>query len=107
MELADLFGSENVFYLSLDDKARVPLALPVSKKQVAIMMHLDYKVQLPDHDFPIGERHKLIPSVYAAGVQDDQGKIGHSGPTFISLRSGKHDKSCARSHMEDFDTLVG
>ena len=30
-------------------------------------MHLDYKVTLPDHDFPIGENHKLIPSVYAVG----------------------------------------
>ena len=28
-------------------------------------MHLEYKVRLLDHDFPIGTRHKLIPSVYA------------------------------------------
>ena len=29
-------------------------------------MHLEYKIMLPDHDFPIGEKHKLIPSVYPA-----------------------------------------
>ena len=54
-ELASLFSDENVFFLSADDKARVPLGLPVSKKQTAILMHLEYKVTLPDHEFPIGK----------------------------------------------------
>ena len=42
------------------------LGLPVPKKQTAILMHLQFRVKLPDHDFPIEEKHKLIPSVYAA-----------------------------------------
>ena len=54
-ELANLFGDNHV-----------PLGLPISKKQTAILMHLEYEVTLPDYDFPIGEKHKLIPSVYAA-----------------------------------------
>ena len=62
-ELANLFGDNHVFFLSQDDKARVPLGLPISKKQTAILMHLEYKVMLPDHDFPIGEKHKLIKMV--------------------------------------------
>ena len=65
-ELAGLFEGENCFFLSQDDKARVPIGLPISKKQSIMLMHMEYKVQLPDHDFPIGENHKLIPSVYAA-----------------------------------------
>lgn len=28
-------------------------------------MHLNYKVRLDDHDFAVGERHQLTPSVYA------------------------------------------
>ena len=64
-ELASLFPASLVFYSSQDDKARVPLGLPISKKQTAILMHLEYKVSLPDHDFTVGECHKLIPSVYA------------------------------------------
>ena len=63
-ELASLFSKENVFFLSQDDKARVPLGLPRSKKQTAILMHAEYKVSLSDHDFPIGKSHKLIPSVF-------------------------------------------
>ena len=104
-ELASLFGNEHVFFLSQDDKARVPLGLPISKKQTAISMHLEYKVSLPDHDFAIGETHKLIPSVYAACyIKDDE--IGYSGPTFIAIRSGKHDKSCAASHADDFERIL-
>ena len=105
-ELASLFSSENVFFLSQDDKARVPLGLPVSKKQTAILMHLEYKVSLPDHDFPIGEQHKLVPSVYASCLQNKDRVIGYSGPTYISIRSAKHDKSGAASHMEDFQSLI-
>ena len=105
-ELASLFSDENVFFLSADDKARVPLGLPVSKKQTAILMHLEYKAKLPDHDFPIGEKHKLIPSVYAACKKYKDGSIGYNGPTYIAIRSGKHDKSSAASHIEDFRTLL-
>ena len=54
-ELASLVPASLIFYLSQDDKACVPLGLPISKKQTAILMHLEYKVSLPDHDFPVGE----------------------------------------------------
>ena len=71
-ELASLFLDENVFFLSADDfpflsaKSRMSLGLPTSKKQTAILKHFEYSVKLPDHDLLIGEKHKLIPSVYAA-----------------------------------------
>ena len=67
-------------------------------------MHLEYKVMLPDHGFPIGEKHKLIPSVYAACLKKD-GEVSYNGPTFISIRSRKHDKSCAATHSDDFERI--
>ncbi|CAG8827039.1 33750_t:CDS:1, partial [Racocetra persica] len=77
----------------------------------SILMRLEYRVELLDHDWVIAERHKLIPSVYAIlDVQED--KYGHadavtySGPTFIKIRSGKHDSSTAYSHGKDFDDLM-
>ena len=103
-ELANLFGDSHVFFLSQDGKARVPLGLPISKKQTAILMHLEYKVMLPDHDFPIGEKHKLVPSVYVACLKKD-GEVSYS-PTFISIMSGKHDKSCAETHHDDFERIL-
>ena len=104
-QLANLFGNNHVFFISQDDKARVPLGLPISKKQTTILMHLEYKVILPDHDFPIGEKHKLIPSVYAACLKQD-GEVSYNGPTFISIRSGKLGKSCAETHSDDFERIL-
>ena len=40
-------------------------------------MHLEYKLTLPDHDWVVAPRHKLIPSVYA-GIKIEDGKIGHA-----------------------------
>ncbi len=74
-------------------------------------MHVDYRVMLPDHDWVVAERHKLIPSVY--GIMQIKPKlmgkpeaVTYSGPTFISIRSGKHCSSTASSHGRDFDCLV-
>ena len=39
---------------------------------------------LPDHDFPIGEKHKLIPSVYAACLK----KYGEVTMVLQSFPSG-------------------
>lgn len=74
-------------------------------------MHLDYQVKLPDHDWVVAERHKLIPSVYGA-MQIKSNKMGdlsavtYSGPTFIAVRSGKHCTSSALSHARDFNVLL-
>ncbi|ESN94336.1 hypothetical protein HELRODRAFT_164161 [Helobdella robusta] len=73
-DLAVLMGSHCTFFLSQDDKARV-----------------------------VADRHKLIPSVYAGCVIKD-GRATYSGPTMISIRSSKHDKSSAATHVADFNT---
>ena len=97
---------ENIFFLSADDKARVSLGLLVSKKQTAILMHLEYTVKLPDRNFPVGEKHRLFPSVYAACEKSKYGSIGYNRPTCVAIRSEKHDKSSAASHIEDFWVLL-
>lgn len=74
-------------------------------------MHLDYRVRLPDHDWVVAEKHKLIPSVYAfitiqAKKIGDPRAVTYSGPTYITIRSGKHSSSTARSHAKDFQMLM-
>jgi hypothetical protein len=102
--LAVLFGPKAVSIISQDDKAKVPLGLPAAKRQGPILMKMDYRVQLPDHDFVIATKHKLIPSVYAAlEIQND--KVTYSGPTYIAIRSGKHDSSTAPRHADDLHRL--
>jgi hypothetical protein len=105
-DLAGIFGHSTVFALSQDDKARVAMGLPAANKQAPILMHLEYKVTLPDHDYVIAPKHKLIPSVYAGLTFNKLGELSYSGPTYISVRSGKHDKSTAQSHSEDLRKLV-
>lgn len=104
-DLAGIFGNDSVFVLSQDDKARVPLGLPAANKQGPILMSMDYKVTLPDHDWVIATRHKLIPSVYA-GLEIRDGKVSYSGPTYIAIRSGKHDSSTAFTHAVDLNRLI-
>lgn len=48
-------------FLSQDDKARVVIGLAAANKQAPILMHVEYKVSLPDHDWVVAQRHKLIP----------------------------------------------
>ena len=103
-DLAVIMGQKCVFFLSQDDKARVPLGLAAANKQSPILMHLEYTVQLPDHDWVIAERHKLIPSVYAACIVKPE-NVSYSGPTAIYIRSGKHDSSSAATHAADFEAL--
>jgi hypothetical protein len=43
--------------------------------------------------------------VYAACVINEKKEVSYSGPTYISIRSGKHDSSTAETHHHDFSIL--
>ena len=64
-ELAVLMGKNNVAIIGKDDKGHIPLSIPAVKKQIPILMTMEYPVILPDHTFVVSTKHKLIPSVYA------------------------------------------
>ena len=51
-------------YLSQDDKCKVPLGLPAANVQAPMLMHLDYRIRLPDHDWTVAPRHQLTPSSF-------------------------------------------
>ena len=97
--------------LSVDDKAKVPIGVTAANKQPPLKMHVDYEIRLPDHDFVKTTKHKLTPSVYSAcEIRTTSSKvapeISYLGPTYIAIRSGKHDSSTAYSHGRDFDHVV-
>jgi hypothetical protein len=110
-ELASVLGPQQVCFLSQDDKARVALGLPAANKQSPILMHMQYRITLPDHDWVVAPGHKLIPSVYAGiiikpGLLGQKAAVTYSGPTYIAIRSGKHSTSTAYSHAKDIDRLL-
>lgn len=61
-KLIALLGPDQVLVLSIDDKAKVPIGVTAAKLQSPIAMSLEWKVRLPDHDFVIASKHKLVPS---------------------------------------------
>ena len=76
-----------------------------------MLMHMEYQVRLPDHDWVVADKHKLIPSVYAGIVIREQSMgqtdaVSYSGPTYIAIRSGKHSSASATAHAIDFQTLI-
>ncbi|GBP40850.1 hypothetical protein EVAR_88911_1 [Eumeta japonica] len=94
-----------------DDKARVPIGLTAANKQAPLLMHVEYRVLLSNHDWVIATRHKLIPSVYAGCIikENEMGRaeaVTYSGPTYMAIRSGKHSSSTASTHAVDFNKLA-
>lgn len=109
--IASVLGPHQVSFLSQDDKARVPIGLTAANKQSPLLMLVEYRVSLPDHDWVVASRHKLIPSVYAACAikADDIGRpkaVTYTGPTYIAIRSGKHSSFTASTHAVDFKRLL-
>lgn len=110
-EVASTLGPNEVCFFSQDDKARVPIGITAANKQAPMLMHVEYRVKLPDHDWVVAAGHKLVPSVYA-GIEikpDDIGNcqaVSYSGPTYIAIRSGKHSSSTAFSHAADFNRVM-
>ncbi|KAJ8896472.1 hypothetical protein PR048_001816, partial [Dryococelus australis] len=109
--VASVLGPHSVNFLSQDDKARVTIGLVAANKQAPLVRHVEYKVWLPDHDFVIASRHKLIPSMYAlCEVKPNEMRrpeaVSYSGPPYIAISSGKHSSSTATSHAQDLDTLL-
>ena len=110
-ELASWLGPEYCIFLSPDDKANCPMGIPAATKQSQVLMHLEYRVRLPDHQYVIASRHSLKPSVYAfckidstlVGTPD---AVRYVGPTAIRVRSCKHDSSTSGTHLVDLKGLL-
>ena len=88
----------------MDDKEKVPIRITAAEKQTPLLMHMEYQVTLPDHDFVVGSRHKLIPSVEVVKSKHlTNDGVTYSGPTYIAIRSAKHSGSSAFHHLQDMN----
>ena len=107
-EFVCYLGSQQSTFGGSDDKARVAMGIPAASKQQKMLMSMEHQVTLPDHDYVVADKHKLIPSVTGyRTIEDHQDFIDsrkgvkYSGPTYVAIRSGKHDTSDAWSHETD------
>ena len=108
-ELAGLLGPREVTFHSQDDKAKVPIGITAASKQAPLLMHMEYKVILPDHDYVVASQHKLIPLVSGdMQVRENDfsgGAVTYSGPTYCVIRSTKRSGSSAYRHLQDMKRI--
>ena len=105
--MCEMFGPKSSTYLSQDDKSSVHIGVIAAKRQSAMIMNMRCRVRLPDHDFSVGPRHLLCPSVIAHCQHDpNTGKIGYTGKTYVAVRSSKHNNSTAFTHHDDLKHFV-
>lgn len=110
-QIASILGPKEVIFVSQDDKARVNIGVCAANKQRPLLMHLDYRVSLPDHDWVVASKRKFIPSVYGLMKIEENGlgnpnSITYTGPTYVAIRSGKHSSSTAFSHARDLENMM-
>lgn len=80
-------------------------------KLLSLLMHLEYRVTLPDHDWVVADRHKLIPSVYWKIVIEPEydgepEAVTYSGATHVAIHSGEKFSTSARTHSSDLARLL-
>ena len=109
-ELAGLLGSSEVTFHSQDDKAKVLIGITAASKQAPLLMHMEYKVILPDPDHVAASQQKLIPSVIDDMQVRENGFSGdaitYSDPTYCAIRSAKHSGTSAYHHLQDVKRIL-
>ena len=105
-ELAAILGPAEVTFYSQDVKAKVTIGLTATNKQAAMLMQMKYQVMLPDHEFVVAPKHKLIPSVIddmnlAKSKDLTNDAVTYSGATYIGIRRAKHSASSAFAHFHN------
>ena len=54
------------------------MGLTAANKQAPLLMHVAHRISLPDHDWIVAIKHKLIPLVYA-GIRIEKRFTGKTG----------------------------
>ena len=77
--------------------------------QAPLLMDMEYKVILSDHDSVAASQHKLIPSVIAdmqLRENDFSGDaVTYTGPTYCAIWSAKDSGSSAYHHLQDMKRI--
>ena len=68
-------------------------------------------MRLPNHDYVVGAKHTLTPSVYAfltilPSRIRRRGAVTYTAPTVVRIRSGKHDTADSETHRFDLMEIM-
>ena len=93
-----------------DDEVKALRGVIAANEQQSMLMRLESKVKLPDHTFALADEQKLMPSVHGVcnidgGSFGDHKGVKHHGPTFITIRGGRHDSTTTFDHGNDTSAM--
>jgi hypothetical protein len=84
--------------------------MPAVTSRNSLLMHAEYRIKLPDHDFPLAAGHKLTPScrvlLQLSKDLNSSKPLSYDGPLIVNIRSAKHTKATAFIHAKDFDSMM-
>ena len=106
-ELAGLLGPADVTFYSQDDKVKMPIWLVAASKQVLLLVYMEYKVTLQDHDYV---RAQAYPVCYRWYVHTRKGFLWRCCNLFFwsyvpAIRSPKHSGSSVYYHLQDMKLI--
>ncbi|CAG8833248.1 15225_t:CDS:1, partial [Cetraspora pellucida] len=104
-QLAALFPIFSVI-VSQDNKAKIPLSIPAVGKTFKAIQSANEPTTLPDYDFSVGSKQKLIPFVYLLIDPNDTNDTLRSSQLSIYIRSQYEIGTSAMMHMSDLQSLV-
>ncbi|PKB91963.1 hypothetical protein RhiirA5_446694, partial [Rhizophagus irregularis] len=87
------------------DKAKVPLGIPAVGRTFLTVQSQNQPVSIPDHDFPVSSKHKLILSVYLVIDPTDTNESMRSGHLAIFVRPELWLSTTTSSHIYDLKKI--
>ncbi|CAB4476999.1 unnamed protein product [Rhizophagus irregularis] len=99
------FANEAVI-ISQDDKAKVGLGTPAVGRTFKTVQTVNEPVIIEDHDFPVGSKMKLIPSVYLTIDPTDSSNTLRTGKLSIFIRPEYFIGTSSETHIADLESIV-
>src|SRR6266498_411608 len=99
-QFASTFADVSVVIFQ-DDKAKIRLGVPAVGRTFHILQSVNEPMTVADHDFPMGFRQKLIPSVYLIINLNESSDELRTGKLAIFIRPQWSFSTSSLTHMQD------
>ena len=104
-QFATVFADKAVI-ISQDDKAKIGLGVPAVGRTFRTLQSVHEPVSVADHDFPLGNGQKLVPSVYLMIKPNESNDELRTGQLAIFVRRQWSLGTSSLSHMQDLENLA-
>ncbi|CAB4483265.1 unnamed protein product [Rhizophagus irregularis] len=102
---AEVFADETII-ISQDDKAKIGLGIPAVGRTFKAIQTTNEPVTVENHDFPMGSKIKLIPSVYLIINPADSSDTLRTGQLSIFIRPEYFIGTSSATHMVDLKNII-